>query len=427
MGKIKFTKRGVLMLTLLFVYIGGIQAQRDYRKGYIITNMNDTIHGWIDYRGEARNARICSFRETENGQATDYSPWDIAAYRFIDSKFYISKNIGNDDAPNRVFLEYLVNGMANLYYYREDNVYERYYIEKEGQFHELKIDEIKVEVGGITRTMPVKSYVGVLMATLNVWEMRDNIEKAKLEHKSLINIARDYHNFTCTDGSECIIYERREPLIALRIGPVVGVGFSTFKMVENKFLPFFNNDIGDFSWKWNETSYRFDPSTNFTVGINLNFSSPRMGEKLFLQIQAMYTKYHFFDVSQSSSSTIERHIKSDALQVGLGFKYEYPKGKLRPTLAAGGAIIWLPGVSYKEIRSPYSSYAVDKDLNSELLGFEIIPGIHYYLTNGRIVFVQAQYLQCSNDQVIKRTMYPNVSDKRTNRIQSLGISAGIYF
>jgi hypothetical protein len=131
-------KQWWLIFLILFVYIGNIQAQQDYRKGYIITGQQDTIYGWVDYRGDVRNAKICLFKKTETGQATEYSPSDIAAYRFMNGKFYVSKNIGNADTPKQVFLEYLVNGMAKLYYYCEEGNKEYYYIEKDELFHELK-------------------------------------------------------------------------------------------------------------------------------------------------------------------------------------------------------------------------------------------------------------------------------------------------
>jgi len=223
-------KRKIIIIAFLLLTATGAWAQRDYRKGYIITNQQDTIYGWIDYRGDARNAKICSFKKTETGQAEEYTPLDIAAYRFIDSKFYISRDIGTVDVPKQVFLEYLVNGLANLYYYGGDD---RYYIEKDGQFLELKIDEKEVEINGITGIKTVKSYVGVLKATLNVWEMNSDIEKAKLDHSSLIDIAKNYHQHVYTDGSECIIYERKKPLVALRIGPAVGADLSTLRLMDH--------------------------------------------------------------------------------------------------------------------------------------------------------------------------------------------------
>ena len=409
------SKRNLTIVVLLLFSSSTVWAQRDYRKGYIITNQQDTVYGWIDYRGDIRNAKICSFKQTENGQATDYTPSDIAAYRFNDSKFYISKNIGNPDAPKQIFLEYLVNGLAKLYYYRDDNTNDHYYIENEGKFMELKIDEKEVEIDGKTQIKTMKTYVGILKATLNVWDMRNEIDNARLEHSSLINIAKNYHQYACTDGSECIIYEKKKPLMALRIAPVVGVDLSILKMQE------FDSDRIRYNLP---KTYKPDPSTNFTVGVNLNFSMPRINEKIFLQMQTMYTKYYFFDTYESQQKGIDIHITSNVLQMRLSIKYEYPKGKWRPTMAAGVAAIWLPDGSIEEITDTYfiagthSSTEINDFPTKFMPGFEVTPGIHYYLTPKQIIFLQAQFLQSYKRGVIS---FP------ANQIRSFGLSAGIFF
>jgi len=401
------SKTKLIIIALLLLASTDSWAQRDFRKGYIITNQQDTIYGWIDYRGDSRNAKICSFKKTETEQATDYTSADITAYRFIDSKFYVSRDIGSADAPNQVFLEYLVNGMAKLYYYRDDKTNDYYFIEKEDRFFELKVDRKEVEIDGITGIMTVKSYVGVLKALLNVWEMNREIEKAKLDHSSLIDIARNYHEHVCTDGSECIVYERKKPLVALRIGPVIGADFSTLKLMDFKV-----------------EKYHLDPSTNLTIGANLNISMPRFNEKIFFQMQTMYTKYYFFDSFKTSYRATDVHIKSHVLQMGLALKYEYPKGKWRPTFAAGGVAIWMPNGSIEEIRDSYyddeviPSTVIEDFPTKFMYGFKVIPGIHYYLSPKRIVFMQVQYLQCY------KRYFPTHT---ANQIRSLGISTGIYF
>jgi len=407
--------KGRLITIALWLLSGvSVWAQRDYRKGYIITNQQDTVYGWIDYRGDVRNAKICSFKETETGQVTDYSPTDIAAYRFTDSKYYVSRNIGNADDPKQVFLEYLVNGLAKLYYYRDDSSQDHYFIENDGHFLELKMEEKEVEIDGKTRTVSKKSYVGVLKATLNVWEMNSDIDKARLEHSSLINIAKDYHQYACTDGSECIVYERKKQLMALRIGPVVGVDWSTIKKLVLNEDYIFHHSV----------DYRYNPCSNFTVGINLNFSMPRLNEKFFLQMQAMYTKYYFFGAYENPQQSIEVHIRNNVLQMGLAVKYEYPKGKWRPTLVVGAATIWFPDGSIEKIADIYTTEGIRQstvieDFPTKLLfGFEVIPGVHYYLTPKRIIFVQAQYLQCYKRKLV---------DFPANQIRSFGISTGILF
>ena len=401
------SKRELMIIAFLLLTGSSIWAQRDYRKGYIITNEQDTIYGWIDYRGDVRNAKICSFRKTEIGQATEYTPADIAAYRYIDNKFYISKNIGNADVQEQVFLEYLVNGLAKLYYFRDENFNDHYYIENDGQFLELKIVKKEVEIDGKTKIQSVKTYIGILKATLNVWEMNSEIDNARLEHSSLINIARDYHQYACTDGSECIVYEKKKPLMALRIGPVVGADISTLKLME-----------------YDVEKYKFDPSTNFIAGVTLNFLMPRLNEKIFLQMQIMYTKYYFFDAYVSPQKATDTHIRSNVFQLGMAIKYEYPKGRWRPTLAAGAAAIWLPDGSIMKNTDTYTYGGVRPSIVKNdfptrfMYGFEVIPGVHYYLTKKRIIFIQMQYLQCYKQEFVN---YP------PNVIRSFGLSAGIYF
>ncbi len=399
-------KKGTLFIILIFIAING-WAQRDYRKGYIITHEMDTIYGWVDYRGDVLNAKVCSFKKNETDKAVEYMPEDITAYRFVDSKYYVSKNVDNGDVTKQVFLEYLVNGMASVYYYRDNNLQDHYYLEKDESFIELKEEEKEIAYGHGTAYKIVKLYIGMLKATLNVYEMSAEIEKSKLDHTSLINIAKNYHNYVCTDGSECIVYEKKKPLVALRIAPAIGVDLSTLKIMN-----------------YHEERYKLDPSTNLAVGINLNFSMPRLNEKIFLQLQAMYTKYYFFDAYENSMKATDVHIRSNALQTVLAIKYEYPKGKWRPMLAVGGAAIWFSGASIEEVMYVYDGNAVRPSTNKYdfsttfMFGFGVFPGIHYYLTQKRIIFLQAQYLRCHKQEMAN---FPD------NVVQSFGLSAGIYF
>ena len=401
-----FMKRVRLILILLLVFIGNIQAQRDYRNGYIVTNDLDTVYGWIDYRGDIRNSKVCSFRKNETDKAIDFAPGDIAAYRFIDSKYYVSKDIDTENNPKTVFLEYLVNGMANLYYYRENNINNHYYIEKDGRIIELKTEERIVTAGDILFTQTVRLYIEMLKSTFNALEMNNKIDKVKLEHESLIDIVRDYHLYACTDGSECIVYEKKKPLIAMRIGPVIGGNLSYPK---NMYFA--------------KKEYDFQPSFNFGGGINLNLSMPRLNEKIFLQMQLLYTGYYFFGTLQNDEKSESAHFRANVLQIGTALKYEYPKGRWRPTIAIGGAAIYLHGSSIKTITDSFDQGSIRastvlSDVPSKFMyGFELSPGIHYYYSK-RIVFLQFQYL---------RYYYRKNVGLPASKLQSYCLSAGFYF
>src|SRR5690606_41134359 len=89
-------------------------AQAEFRAGYIIAGPGDALYREIDYRGDLLMGSVCRFRN-DHKEIQDYGAHDILAYRFIDSKFFISKDVDG----KRMFLEYLLNGEVNVYYVRD--------------------------------------------------------------------------------------------------------------------------------------------------------------------------------------------------------------------------------------------------------------------------------------------------------------------
>ncbi len=126
-----------LVLFVLLSSTGILYAQTDFRPGYIIKTIGDTIFGQIDYRGDILMSKVCRFKDKES-EITEYYPNDITAYRFIDSKYYVSRELNK----KQVFLEYLIKGEINIYYMR-DGIGDHYYLDKE----DVKLTEIPYEEG----------------------------------------------------------------------------------------------------------------------------------------------------------------------------------------------------------------------------------------------------------------------------------------
>ena len=70
----------LLIIFILLCLSNILNAQNDFRAGYIITNSNDTVFGEIDYRGDILMGKLCKFKT--NGNIVDYLPSQISAYRF---------------------------------------------------------------------------------------------------------------------------------------------------------------------------------------------------------------------------------------------------------------------------------------------------------------------------------------------------------
>ena len=123
-------KKYLLTSILLFSFILTVHAQSNYSSGYIITNDQDTIFGLIDYRTDKMNALTCHFKKDLTSAEQTYLPGQIFGYRFTDAgKFYISKFVTINSIQQKVFLEYLLQGIMNLYYYcdESDAEYLNYY------------------------------------------------------------------------------------------------------------------------------------------------------------------------------------------------------------------------------------------------------------------------------------------------------------
>lgn len=162
-------------------------AQEDFRKGYIIKINMDTLYGYINYNGT--KYYDCVFKDSLKGIEIIYKPFEIYGYRFIDGKYFISKSVtlkksyrNNQELENssnygdkiisktwydedgtkehKVFLEYLFNGILNLYYFKDDKSIEHYLISKQKDtIIDLTPDEISIyQNGSLTGTVKDEKY-----------------------------------------------------------------------------------------------------------------------------------------------------------------------------------------------------------------------------------------------------------------------------
>ena len=205
-------------------------GQADFRPGYIIDLNLDTLYGQIDFRGEVRNSKVCDFRTDEKAEPQRFAPGEISAYRFLPGKYYVSKTIEAGGESRPVFAEYLVNGIADLYFYRDENT-DLYLIEKEGgEMLALTNEEKEVYVEGTRRIQQSNQYVRLLKATFSdCMEIQPTIDGARLNHQSLIAITSRYHAYVC-DGEKCIIYLKETPGIRFKLGGTIGFSSSRLRI-----------------------------------------------------------------------------------------------------------------------------------------------------------------------------------------------------
>ncbi len=217
-----------LKLTVLFLTITYLTlAQNEWKPGYILKTQQDTVWGSLLNKNYKENAHAIEFRGDESDQATAFSPDEIYGYRFKEGKYYVSKYV--DSTVGRIFLEYLVNGELDAYFYRDNYGENHYYIEKDSlKLRELKYKNEMVYEDGKTYRKKTIEYKGVLdFYTRDTEGLKKDISNLRgIDHKSLVNFARKYHELSCGDES-CIEYGKdvkRKLLFSIDYGNILFAG-----------------------------------------------------------------------------------------------------------------------------------------------------------------------------------------------------------
>jgi len=304
----------ILLLFAGFVFFAGcLHAQTDFRPGYVITNAGDTLRGEIDYRGDRLMGEICKFRSAD-GKIVKYTPYDIAAYRFVDSKYYVAREIPDKMA----FLEFLIKGQVNIYYLREDDGDERYFIDKEGEpLSEIPYEEGIREVDNKLYFYQTTEHQKVLSRYMqDAPQIQKQIsELDRPDHDNLIALAKDYSNAVCK-GGQCVVYAKNLRAIGIALD---GVGGAIF----------YYNGV-----------------SSFTGGVLVNIWSPRINEKLYFRTGLLVSRYKYRDDYWDGQSgmivNVPRWRKESIYKIPLMLEYIYPKSTIIKPKAAFGWSAYYP-------------------------------------------------------------------------------------
>ena len=327
-----------LIFTTFLLFSGLIQAQPDFRPGYIITRESDTLTGQIDYR-DARMSKMCRFKPEGRDDETTYLPNDIPGFRFNDGKYYVSKEVKGE----KVFLEFLIDAKVSVFYMK-DIKGNHYFLEKEGlglteipyEDKEQVIDEKMVFIE------PTK-HIGVLNYYFHdAPELQTRIFRmGEPGHENLIKLAVDYNNLVSEDGNT-VIYKKKIPVLSLAIEPFGGLV------------------------KYNSKHLIY--GTGFAYGFDLHLWMPRSNENLYFK-----TGIHY--VGADSGQLFKMPLK---------LQYLYPSEHFRPRASIGvnvyfgedanfDAVGYLPELSIGFIYKIYKKIYLSSNLNLEYTPIIIMP------------------------------------------------------
>ena len=366
-------KTTAITFLLLLTGILAVQAQSNFKPGYIITNENDTVNGWINFRTDKKNQKQCEFKPDQKLAATIYSPEDIAGYRFTDEgKYYVSREISLNETPQQVFLEFLVKGIMNLFYYTDEIDY--YFFEnQDGKMEVISRQPDRVDNMNVKKDYRYTGQIRMLFQDYQPIVKKS--DKLKFNQKSMIGVVEEYHNEVCTTGESCIIFRNERPDdegIRSKISVYGGLQLS------NYFFHTYYIKIG------------YYPANNISplLGAQVNWINPRWSNSFSLQLDASLSQFKGDIPKKAPRYTnddlgfpVIRATSYEALASSLraGVKYAYPKYKLSPTAEAGIACTYLKEGKGNHLLRPFH------------YGYNLAVGADWRIKTSHAVFVRLVY------------------------------------
>jgi hypothetical protein len=380
------------IVIIYIVILFNNQLYSQYKEGYIITNSQDTVFGFIKFEGSFINSNSCTFKKDIDDKEQIFTPENISAFRFINSKYFVSRSIKINDINKKVFLEWLIKGKASILSYCISLSIVQYYLTMDGDsLIELKntIETIKIADQKFVRER--HEYIGLLNYYFHNAGLQSRIMNTKYNSNSLIDITKSYHDKVCKD-EKCLVFEDENRKVKFCIGFV----FSS--IISQPTLNRFYNSKGDLTLKISETVNKTEKRG---LGITVNFSNlpiipPNFSFQTNFEFYTLIYKYSLNDSTYQRFSNgynfyyVKLNPKQNtmfsynAFRFPIQIRYSFLLKKIQPYVSIGFTTLfrWNIKIPYPTLISHLTNY--ERESGREILGFQYglngSIGLSYYLT-----------------------------------------------
>ncbi|HRE51733.1 MAG TPA: porin family protein [Flavitalea sp.] len=317
--------RTLLLLTVLLLIsslIPPVYGQKTFDPGYVVGLQGDTVKGYINYRDWTAAPKQIIFRESLNGADVVYTALDIRSF-LVDEKFYAGAIVQVDRTPTRiselsyspeynfvadtVFLEGLMVGERSLFYYRDKDGLDHFYIQKEGNYLLLLFKKYFKDSPSQNINRAVVSDNAYISQLINYLDecpgLHSRITKANYNLNSMLDLFKGYYDCRNLDA----MHQRQKEKIKAKFGLLAGVS--------NTKLSFSSNETAlDYLSKVNYPS-----SYSFTGGASLDLILPRNKGKWSINNELLYSSYST-DGNWEEYRSPESYTKSE-----MSFAFSYIK------------------------------------------------------------------------------------------------------
>jgi|GEM_PF-1911626 len=388
----------------LFCSFSNLYARDNWQSAYVIINENDTLFGQVDFRTSRANQQQCLFRKNDRSEVIVFSPDDILGYRFTpDGKFYMSKEVDINGFPERTFIEFMVKGMINLYYFVDNNNQSHFLFEdQDGEVFAITRQSDRVESNRIIQD---NRFDGLIRRRFQEHpSIAFNPERFEFNQRSMINLAVTYHDLVCPIGEECIIFENQRPdRRGIRVNYSVHTGL-------NRIV---------FGFEHNRITKYGDAGFAPTLGFGVEFSLPQRirGFSLYADVAITRLEHRFDYVNyeivlvtdfwgddyQGFFNRIDLNVFPLSARTGIKYTF-HPRGRFSYVLKGGFTFQHLIGDAtvtrfWQNRNDGIVALLEPSNIYSKsYIGFHGALGAEYNLKNDNAIFLYLQLDRCAVGQ-----------------------------
>lgn len=357
----------LITIFCLFVWTGAISAG-DYRGGYIVTNLGDTILGYVDYKDWEVNPESVVFTLVLGPIGKTFYINELQGFG-VKNKIYRRNIVEIDKSPlkrrdlnhseepemisDTVFLKVLVDGDKMLYYLGDENEKKHFFIGPEGQIETLIYDRYLTDIKGEPPVAVNSSYRDQLIRYLqDCPTIGEVVQLVEYTDEDLIDLFK-YHS-RCSDSP--IDYSLKLNKAELEWGLLIGGTYTLFDIRGD------NHAFQDL------VRAEYSHSSDISFGMNCNILFPMRGRSILsFNNEFLYTSYFVSSYSQTTETgdLVSSHyteFDNSYINWNLMLRYYYPIGSFNIYSNMGYSIGYAIDLnSYKKVEAYYGSTSTLKE------------------------------------------------------------------
>ncbi len=258
--------RVIVLLLIVFQFSETFYGRSEYIPGYIIDFHNDTIKGFVKNEKWYVNPDKIAFKISKKRTINYYKPTDILGFGFLNQQ-YVGAVVQKEVSPfwdsdlqkdpklqlvtDTVFLQTLIGGEKPLYYFKDSNEKENFYIQEDSSKYSLLLHKVYIAYEPYRKEYHNMRFLGQLSRYF--WDelsMQEEIANTQYKRSSLEDL---FHSYLKKQNIQAV-YQNEDNNVYQTFGAVAGIS-TTMINVETDYI-----------------KARFGPSTNLTAGLSIDLA-----------------------------------------------------------------------------------------------------------------------------------------------------------